>query len=139
MIPTIVPSVGVSSRLNGNDASFPRHQKTSSPTPAPTASSATIGCPLSCKSASRVWTIRNFRPLRGSFFTVESTVPMTRAICILSFAFEIRYRRTYSLGIRCFRQQLEILLKLGDSFRVLLFLGVDLTEIKMGECHLLTA
>src|SRR5215470_13459852 len=42
-IPTIVQSVGVSSRLKGKLASFPRHQKTSSPTPAPAASIATIG------------------------------------------------------------------------------------------------
>src|SRR6476469_2140477 len=83
MIPTIVQSVGVSSRLNGNDASLPRHQKTSSPMPAPTASRATMGFPLFLRSASSVWTIRNLRPSRASFFTVATTVPITRAICIL--------------------------------------------------------
>src|SRR5712692_7017085 len=49
-IPTIVQSVGVSSRLNGKLASFPRHQKTSSPIPAPAASTATRGLPCGAKS-----------------------------------------------------------------------------------------
>src|SRR6185436_10293221 len=81
-IPTIVQSVGVSSRLKGKLASFPRHQNTSSPTPAPTASIATIGFPLGCRFLSTVCTTSNLRPCRESFFTVDTTVPMTRASCI---------------------------------------------------------
>ena len=42
-IATIVQSVGVASRLNGNDASLPLHQNTNSPTPQPAASSAIKG------------------------------------------------------------------------------------------------
>src|SRR5690606_21346863 len=84
IMPTIVQSVGVLSRLNGNEASFPRHQKTSSPTPAPIASSASVGFPFSFRPASSVWMMRIFRPSRASFFTVETTVRMTRAICISS-------------------------------------------------------
>src|SRR5919109_3138924 len=50
-MPTMVQSVGVSSRRKGKLASLPLHQKTSSPTPAPMASSATSGCPCGPKSA----------------------------------------------------------------------------------------
>src|SRR5207247_7014408 len=48
-IPTIVQSVGVSSRLKVKLASFPRHQKTNSPTPAPTESIATMGLPCASR------------------------------------------------------------------------------------------
>src|SRR6185295_11432042 len=78
-IPTIVQSVGVSSRLNGKLASLPRHQNTSSPTPAPTASIATIGLPDGSSFQLRVCTINNFRPSSESFLTVATTVPITRA------------------------------------------------------------
>src|SRR6516225_109006 len=81
-MPTIVQSVGVSSRLKGKLASFPRHQKTSSPTPAPAASIATRGFPCSCKSLFKDWITSSFRPCNDSFFTVATTVPMTRANCI---------------------------------------------------------
>ena len=84
--PTIVQSVGVLSLLNGKDASFPRHQKTSSPSPAPTASSATVGFPFGFRSASSVCTIKNFRPSRVSFLIVETTVPITRASCNYAFS-----------------------------------------------------
>src|SRR6185295_4007136 len=82
-IPTIVQSVGVSSRLNGKLASLPRHQNTSSPTPAPTESTATIGLPDGSRFLSTVCTISSFRPLSESFFTVATTVPITRASCML--------------------------------------------------------
>src|SRR5205814_1987708 len=78
-MPTMVQSVGVSSRRKGKLASLPRHQKTSSPTPAPTASSATSGCPCGFKSALSDCTTRSFRPSSESFFTVATTLPMTRA------------------------------------------------------------
>src|SRR5215213_616404 len=81
-MPTMVQSVGVLSRLNGNDASLPRHQKTNSPTPAPTESSATVGFPFGFRSASSVCTIKSFRPSRVSFLMEETTVPITRASCI---------------------------------------------------------
>lgn len=82
MIPTIVQSVGVGSRLNGNEASRPLHQKTSSPIPAPTASSATSGFPIGLSFSLRFWTIRIFRPRRDSFLIVQTTFPITRASCI---------------------------------------------------------
>src|SRR5262245_21731245 len=100
MIPTIVQSVGVSSRLNGNAASLPRHQKTSSPTPAPTASSATIGEPLGIKSAFSVCTMRNLRPCSDSFLTVETTVPITRAICIRLFVLACELDLVYNADDR---------------------------------------
>src|SRR5437667_11223263 len=81
-IPTIVQSVGVSSRLKGKLASFPRHQKTNSPTPAPTESIATMGFPCAARFLFSDWMISSFRPLSESFLTVATTVPMTRASCI---------------------------------------------------------
>src|SRR5712691_10566474 len=81
-IATIVQSVGVSSRLKGKLASLPRHQKTNSPTPAPAASTATIGLPCGAKSLLSDWTTSSLRPLSESFFTVATTVPITRASCI---------------------------------------------------------
>src|SRR5882672_12523478 len=81
-IPTIVQSVGVSSRLKGKLASLPRHQKTNSPTPAPAASTATRGFPCGNRSLLRDWTISSLRPSREGFFTVATTVPITRASCI---------------------------------------------------------
>src|SRR6185369_4004379 len=82
-IPTIVQSVGVSSRLKGKLASFPRHQNTSSPTPAPTESTATIGFPDASRFLSTVCTINSFRPWSESFLSVATTVPITRASCIV--------------------------------------------------------
>src|SRR5256714_7420504 len=81
-IPMIVQSVGVSSRLKGKLASFPRHQKTNSPTPAPAASTATRGFPWGAKFLSRDWTTSSLRWWSDSFFTVATTVPITRASCI---------------------------------------------------------
>src|SRR6185503_13920009 len=85
-IPMIVQSVGVSSRLKGKLASFPRHQNTSSPTPAPTESTATIGFPAGSRSRLRVCTTRSLRPSSESFLTVATTVPITRASCIVPYA-----------------------------------------------------
>src|ERR1044071_5585673 len=81
-MPTMVQSVGVSSRRKGKLASLPRHQKTSSPTPAPMASRATSGDPCGRRFASSDWTTSNFRPSSESFFTVATTFPMTRASCM---------------------------------------------------------
>ncbi len=78
----IVQSVGVSSRLKGKLASLPRHQKTSSPIPAPTESTATSGFPFGCRSLFKVCTTSSLRPSSESFLTVATTVPMTRASCI---------------------------------------------------------
>src|SRR6185437_12430638 len=83
-IPTIVQSVGVSSRLKGKLASLPRHQKTSSPIPAPTESIATIGFPDASRFRSTVCTMSSFRPASESFLMVATTVPMTRASCMIS-------------------------------------------------------
>src|SRR5581483_9381459 len=81
-IPTIVQSVGVSSRLKGKLASFPRHQKTNSPTPAPAASTATRGLPCGSRFLSRDRTTSSLRWCSESFLTVATTVPITRASCI---------------------------------------------------------
>src|SRR5438128_7335527 len=81
-IATIVQSVGVSSRLKGKLASLPRHQKTNSPTPAPAASTATRGLPCGSRSLLSDCTMSSLRFLSESFFTVATTVPITRASCI---------------------------------------------------------
>src|ERR1043166_6653175 len=88
-MPTIVQSVGVSSRLNGKLASLPRHQKMSSPKPAPAASIATIGLPFGSRFLSTVCTTNSFRPASESFLTVETTVPMTRASCIIDLLLHV--------------------------------------------------
>src|SRR5205814_5380160 len=62
---------------------FPRHQKTSSPTPAPTESTATIGLPIDSRSLFSVCTTSSLRPSSESFLTVATTVPITRASCIV--------------------------------------------------------
>src|SRR5260370_25463787 len=105
----IVQSVGVSSRLKGKLASLPRHQKTSSPTPAPTESIATIGFPIDWRSLSRVCTTSSLRPASASFLMVATTVPITRASCILiqrggATIPEQLYRR-YQLHLRRPRRQ----------------------------------
>src|SRR2546422_11424816 len=91
-IPTIVQSVGVSSRLKGKLASLPRHQNTNSPTPAPTESTATIGLPAGSRSLFRVWTTRSLRPSSESFLMVATTVPITRASCIVAVTRETPIR-----------------------------------------------
>src|SRR3977135_1668273 len=80
----MVQSVGVSSRLKGKLASLPRHQKTNSPTPAPAASTATRGFPCGSRSLLSDCTMSSLRSLSESFFTVATTVPITRASCISS-------------------------------------------------------
>src|SRR5450631_1506352 len=49
-----------------------------SPAPAPTASRATTGRPVSRPLRSRGWTIRSFWPMSAGSFMVQTTLPMTR-------------------------------------------------------------
>src|SRR5262245_21634202 len=81
-MPTIVQSVGTSTGKNGKEASLPRHQKTTSPTPAPTESIAIIGLPYGLSAASSGSMTSSLRPVSKSFLTVATTVPITRANCI---------------------------------------------------------
>jgi len=80
-MPTMVQSVGTSAGSNGNEASFPLHQKTISLSPAPTESMATIALPDSLKRPSSGWITSSLRPCKESLLTVATTVPMTRASC----------------------------------------------------------
>src|SRR5262249_3627647 len=81
-MPTIVQSVGASIPSSAKLASFPRHQKTSSPGPAPTESTATSGLPTGLRSPSRTCMTISLRPSSPEFLTVETRFPMTRASCI---------------------------------------------------------
>src|SRR5262245_20691909 len=81
-MPTIVQSVGASTPSSAKLASLPRHQKTSSPAPAPTESIATRGLPTGRRSPSRTRMTSSLRPSSVAFLTVETTFPMTRASCI---------------------------------------------------------
>ena len=58
-------------------ATFNKHGTTFNFSP-----SYTIGFPVGSKSAFTVWTTSNLRPCNESFFTVATTVPITRASCI---------------------------------------------------------
>src|SRR5580693_3357612 len=57
-----------------------------SPVPAPTASSAMTGRPLSRPSRSSGWTIRSFCPISAGSFMVQTTLPMMRPSCMLFFS-----------------------------------------------------
>src|SRR6202166_2166376 len=56
-----------------------------SPEPAPTASRAMTGRPLSRPLRSSGWTIRSFCPTSAGSFMVQTTLPMMRPRCMLFF------------------------------------------------------
>src|SRR5262245_47480446 len=82
-MPTTHASVGVSAGRNGKDASRPRTKNTCSPTPAPTASSATSVRPAACRSGMIGCKIRSLWPVSAGSLSVETTSPTTRAICMI--------------------------------------------------------
>src|SRR5712691_1873526 len=108
-IATIVQSVGVSSRLKGKLASFPRHQKTSSPTPAPAASTATKGFPCGARSLLSDCTMSSLRFLSESFLIVANTVPITRASCISGLGTHYVDRVDYADHSRIHRRVFHVL------------------------------
>src|SRR5258707_13313206 len=75
-------STGGSAGWNGKLASLPRTKNTSSPMPAPIASTATSGRPAGWRSAASGCTSISLIPTRFSSFRVATTAPMTRASCI---------------------------------------------------------
>src|SRR6267142_428925 len=81
-MPTIPASTGGSAGWNGKLASLPRTKNTSSPTPAPTASTATNGRPAGSPSGVSGWTMSSVMPARLSSLRVITTSPITRASCI---------------------------------------------------------
>src|SRR5262249_52308242 len=81
-MPTIPASTGGCTGWNGKLASLPRTKNTSSPTPAPTASTATSGRPAGCRSAVSGCTSSSLIPVRFSSFRVATTSPITRANCM---------------------------------------------------------
>src|SRR4051794_18562016 len=80
-MPTIPASTGGSAGWNGKLASFPRTKNTSSPTPAPTESTATSGRPAGLRSGVSGCSTRSLMPTRLSSLRVATTSPMTRASC----------------------------------------------------------
>src|ERR1700722_16227420 len=54
-----------------------------SPAPAPTASSAITGRPLSRPLRSSGWTMSSFCPSKAGSFMVQTTLPMMRPSCML--------------------------------------------------------
>src|SRR5487761_6672 len=56
-----------------------------SPEPAPTASRAMTGRPLSRPLRSSGWTIRSFCPIRAGSFVAQTTLPMMRPRSMLFF------------------------------------------------------
>src|SRR5262249_34284973 len=61
---------------------LPRTKKTCSPTPAPTASTATSGRPAGWRSGVSGCTIRSLMPANASSLCVATTSPITRAVCM---------------------------------------------------------
>src|SRR3989338_5190361 len=75
-------STGGSAGENGKLASLPRTKNTSSPTPAPTQSTATTGRPAGWRSGVKGCTSRSVAPVRFSSLRLTTTLPITRAKCI---------------------------------------------------------
>src|SRR5262245_20323953 len=82
-MPTIPASVGTSVGWNGNDASLPRTKNTVSPTPAPTASTATSVRPTGLPSGASGCSTINLMPCSASSLCVTTMSPMTLASCML--------------------------------------------------------
>src|SRR5262245_34742752 len=82
-MPTMQASVGGSSGRNGKEASRPRTKKTCSPTPAPTASTATSVRPAGVLSGATGWRTNSLWLASAGSFSVETTSPMTRASCMV--------------------------------------------------------
>ena len=67
-------------------AELPEAYKTSSPTPAPTLSTATTCDPFGFPMRSVVSTMSSFVPLRAGSFCVDTTVPTTLPTCMLKLS-----------------------------------------------------
>src|SRR5688500_3331 len=80
-MPTTPASAGTSVGKNGKLASLPRTKNTVSPTPAPTASTATSVRPTAVPSAAIGCSTSNVRLARFSSLRVTTTLPMTLASC----------------------------------------------------------
>ena len=77
-MPTTPASAGTSVGWNGKLASLPRTKNTVSPTPAPTASTATSVRPAALPSAAIGCSTSSVRPCRLSSLRVTTTLPMKR-------------------------------------------------------------
>src|SRR6185436_5499037 len=84
-MPTTQASTGVSAGRNGNEASLPRTKNTCSPTPAPTASTATSVRPAGARSGDTGCSSSNLWPLSSAALMLETTSPITRASCTMVF------------------------------------------------------
>ena len=73
-MPTMPASTGGSAGWNGKLASLPRTKNTSSPTPAPTESTATSGRPAGLASGVSGWTMSSVMPARFSSLRVDDDV-----------------------------------------------------------------
>src|SRR5262249_1933587 len=82
-IPTIPASTGGSAGWNGKLASLPLTKNTSSPTPAPTESTATSGRPAASRAGVSGCTSSSLIPVNCSSFRGPATSAMTRAISML--------------------------------------------------------
>src|SRR4030095_13889688 len=83
MMPTMAASTGAPLRPSASPAARPSSTiSTFSRTPAPTESMASSGGPRVLSSSVTGCTSNNFAPSNLRCFCVETTVPITRAICI---------------------------------------------------------
>src|SRR6187399_3568351 len=83
MIPTIAASTGAAFRRRASPAARPSiTTSTFSPTPAPTESIVSNGTPRGVPSSASGCTSSNFAPSSLRCFWVETSVPMTRPICM---------------------------------------------------------
>src|SRR5215510_10195782 len=87
MMPTIAASTGAALRPSASPAARPSSTiSTFSVTPAPTESTASSGVPRGLSSSVTGCTSNSFAPSNVGCFCVETTVPITRAICIDEFS-----------------------------------------------------
>src|SRR5947207_6242547 len=83
MMPTMAASTGAAFFPSASPAARPSSTtRTFSFTPAPTASTASSALPRGLSSGSIGCTSRSFAPSNFMFFCVDTTVPITRPICI---------------------------------------------------------
>src|SRR5580765_6693027 len=86
MMPMTATSTGAPLRPSASPAARPSSTiSTFSCTPAPTESTASSGVPRGVSSSEIGCTSSSFAPSNVRCFCVETTVPMTRAICIYEF------------------------------------------------------
>src|SRR6266487_6213634 len=100
MMPMIAASTAAAFLPSASPAALPSiTTSTFSPIPAPTESIASSAVPRGVSSSVSGCTSISFAPSSFLFFWVETTVPTTRQICILPFAFYLLPCRLFQIPV----------------------------------------